>query len=140
MDEREKLARAVDRELKGLPDLIAPPVLTTRVMARVRELSTVSWWRRSWFEWPAAVRVATALVMAAWLLTLTGLGAIDWAGSARVVQQAAGLAGASLAAAFGLLGSVPLPVWLFLGGLAVLSWFTLLATSVFCWRLVRAKR
>ena len=136
-DEQQKLTRALDRELKGLPDLEAPGVLTERVMARVREMDSVAWWRRSWFEWPVGVRVATALVMLVWL---AGAGAVEWASPVDFVGAVVKLVGMAFAFVTEMIAGVPFVVWLLLGAVAAISWFTLLGASVVCWQLVKLRR
>lgn len=137
MGESEHLAKAVDRELKGLPEIAAPQELTERVMAGIREMEAVPWWRRSWFEWPAVVRVATAAVMAGWLI---GIGVVDWSGLLTLAKTGGDIVVPVMEWGVGVVAMVPWLVWGTLGLVAMVSWFTLLAASVFCWQLVRARR
>ena len=133
----ERLARALDRELKGLPDLAAPEILTDRVLARIRQMDSVSWWRLSWFEWPAGWRIA---FMSAALLCLAGLVRVEPAGLLARVAEAVALGLAATDWIGGLLAQVPLLAWLMLGTAALLSWGTVLGAGVVCWQLVRLRR
>jgi len=60
-----ELAARIDRELKSLPPLSAPPSLAPRVMARLAAQAEVAWYRRAWPTWPMALRVASLLVLLA---------------------------------------------------------------------------
>jgi len=72
----DPLERAIDRELKQLPELTAPRALATRVMAEIHNRSAQRE-RRSWDSWSPAPRLASlaglsavfgALVFGAWQL------------------------------------------------------------------------
>lgn len=66
------LEREIDAVLRRLPEPRAPGTLTPRVMEAVRRRGHASWYRRPWFAWPAAGRLAAAtaavvlLVAGAW--------------------------------------------------------------------------
>jgi hypothetical protein len=137
MSEQERIARALDRELKGLPDLAAPEILSERVMARVRQMEVVSWWRQSWFEWPAGWRIA--FVTAA-LVCVGGLVWVEPAGLVERIGEAATLGMMLTDWLAGIVVRVPLPVWLFVGTAALVSWGTVVGASVVCWQLVRIRK
>ena len=58
MEPDDKLAAALDRELKALPDLPAPASFAAGVMAMVRAYELRPWWLRAWVEWPLPVQGA----------------------------------------------------------------------------------
>ena len=47
-----ELEALVDRELKSLPPLAAPPSLAPRILAALAARAAVPWYRRAWQEWP----------------------------------------------------------------------------------------
>lgn len=63
-DYEQHLAAEIDRELKSLPDLPAPPTLAMRVMASIHSRQSVPWYRQSWQAWPMPVRVMSFLLLA----------------------------------------------------------------------------
>jgi hypothetical protein len=76
-----QLEADIDRELKGLPELQAPPTLALRVMAAIEQRAALPWYRKSWQLWPMPIRLAfgvasLALVAAVcyglWVLPQTG--------------------------------------------------------------------
>ena len=92
MDPAE-LEREIDAALRSLPAPRAPGTLTPRVMAAVRARGEAPWYRRPWFAWPAAGRLAAATVA----LLLIGA-AIWWMPSAL---QVTARTATSLAASIG---------------------------------------
>lgn len=65
----QQLETEIDRELKRLPDLPAPPTLGSRVLAAIAYRACLPWYRQSWQRWPLPLRIAfllasTALVAA----------------------------------------------------------------------------
>ena len=69
-----KLATQIDAALKGLPDSPAPSSLAHRVLAAIETRRAAPWWRRSWWEWPLAARVAFAVLAAGFAAILSGGG------------------------------------------------------------------
>jgi len=65
MNHEDQLAALVDRELKTLPPLSAPPSLAPRILARLAAQTEVAWYRRAWPTWPPALRAASFLVLVA---------------------------------------------------------------------------
>lgn len=53
------------RQLRSLPQPKAPPSLSPRVLALIRERAESVWWRRPIFEWPLLARAAGVSVLAA---------------------------------------------------------------------------
>jgi hypothetical protein len=75
--EEEELAGLIDRRLKSLPELSAPPTLIHRVMLSVHAQDRLAWWRRSWWSWSLGMRVLALvlLVGCAWVVSdLVSLG------------------------------------------------------------------
>jgi len=65
-EEYEKRLEAdIDRELKGLPELIAPHTLVLRVMAAIEKRLNLPWYRRSWQMWPVGLQVISMGVLLA---------------------------------------------------------------------------
>lgn len=73
----DPLERAIDRELKQLPELAAPRALARRVMVEIQSGSPLRQTRKSWDSWSPARRLASlagltavfgALVFGAWQL------------------------------------------------------------------------
>jgi hypothetical protein len=52
-----QLEAEIDRQLKDLPDLAAPPDLMARTM-NVIGRPAAPWYARSWYAWPAGLRAA----------------------------------------------------------------------------------
>ena len=61
-DPDSKLEQFIERELKKLPALRAPPAVLRNVMARVRATLGLPWWQRPWLFWPIAARVAVLAI------------------------------------------------------------------------------
>lgn len=69
-----ELEQALDRELRRLPDLVAPASFAPRVMEAIARRAALPWWRRSFVHWPVAARlafVATTTGLASLLLYFT---------------------------------------------------------------------
>jgi hypothetical protein len=64
-DYDKRLEAAISRELKALPELAAPGVLASRVMAALEQRARVPWYRRSWQRWPVAWQAASLVVLLA---------------------------------------------------------------------------
>ena len=64
-DYNKQLEAAISRELKALPELAAPAVLASRVMAAIEQRARVPWYRRSWQTWPVALQAASLVVLLA---------------------------------------------------------------------------
>jgi hypothetical protein len=63
-DHDNELEARIDRELRSLRELSAPPALRARVMARIARASALPWYQRSWQTWPAALQgVCLALLL-----------------------------------------------------------------------------
>ena len=59
----ERLQAEMDALLKGLPQRTAPPTLLRRVMAAIESRAALPWYRQSWQMWPAALRVASLVIL-----------------------------------------------------------------------------
>jgi hypothetical protein len=74
-DSQRQLEERIDRELKALPELQAPPALTARILAVVGHRAAQPWYRRPWVMWPVGLRAGSlALVLALF-------GGMCWGGS-----------------------------------------------------------
>jgi uncharacterized BrkB/YihY/UPF0761 family membrane protein len=61
----KQLEAEIDRELKSLPELPAPPTLATRVMSAIERRANRAWYRQPWQEWPAALRMVSLVILLA---------------------------------------------------------------------------
>ena len=64
-DLETELETRIDRELKRLPELPAPPALLPRVLAVLGRQAVRPWYRRAWQTWPLGLQVASFAVLAA---------------------------------------------------------------------------
>jgi len=58
-----ELELRVDRELKSLPLLAAPPTLAPRVMAAIASRAAAPWYQQPWQAWPIPARAAALMVL-----------------------------------------------------------------------------
>jgi hypothetical protein len=63
LDREREWAAEIDRELKALPELAAPPSLVARVMSAIEHPVLVPWYRRAWQTWPAPLQAAAMLAL-----------------------------------------------------------------------------
>jgi hypothetical protein len=61
----QELEAAIDRELKGLPELPAPDAFASRVMLAIESRATVAWYLQPWERWPAALRLGSLALLLA---------------------------------------------------------------------------
>ena len=66
----ERLAAEIDEQLKGLPELQAPATLIQRVSAAIEQRRNSPWYRQPWQAWPAPLRAAALVMLAAFFATL----------------------------------------------------------------------
>lgn len=59
-----ELEALIDRELKALPPLNAPPALAARILNTLAERAAAPWYRQAWTSWPLALRVASFVLLA----------------------------------------------------------------------------
>lgn len=64
-DHQKKLEEAISRELKKLPELEAPRMFTSRVMAAIEQRAALPWYRCSWQTWPLGLRTASFVLLVA---------------------------------------------------------------------------
>ena len=91
-EHEEKLVAEIDRELKGLPELQAPPTLLRRVMAALEARERLPWYRQAWQAWPTPLRAGALVLLIAFFASLC-LGAWklpDTEGYVTATHQAAG--------------------------------------------------
>jgi predicted lysophospholipase L1 biosynthesis ABC-type transport system permease subunit len=77
--DHERWVEALDRELKSLPDLRAPPTLAPRVLAAIAARSSCPWYRQSWSAWPVGVRILATVVV----LLAAAASVLGWASLVR---------------------------------------------------------
>jgi hypothetical protein len=65
-----ELEALVDRELKALPPLSAPPNLAPRILAAIAAQAEAPWYRRAWQTWPLPLQGASLAVLLALFGTL----------------------------------------------------------------------
>jgi len=151
-DYEKKLETAIDRELKGLPELTAPETLSRRVMAAIARRATNPWYRNAWQNWPAHLRIPAfallvvffgALCFGAWKLPHTELAT---AGATKVSGWFSGIVSlwnalnavvGVFVLAFKQLGTGIIAA--ILGGIA-LAWLMCLGLGTACVRLAWARR
>jgi hypothetical protein len=61
----KRLEAEIDRALKGLPEMAAPRLLVSQVMAALQQRARLPWYRQSWQMWPLPLRVVSLLVLLA---------------------------------------------------------------------------
>ena len=64
-EHEKRLEAEVDRELKRLPELMAPGTLILRVMRAIEMRLNLPWYRQAWQRWPIALRVVSFAVLLA---------------------------------------------------------------------------
>ena len=98
-DYDKQLEAAVQRELESLPELVAPPSLTPRVLRVIEQRAQRPWYRRSWQSWPFVWQAASFAVLLALFggLCLAGRDLGQSAGATAALHEAAGwIAGLNL--------------------------------------------
>ena len=70
----EDWEKQLHRELSELPELQAPSTLIPGVLSRIGRPAAVAWYHSSWWQWPLAMRWASAALVVAVLGTLGWLG------------------------------------------------------------------
>ena len=62
-DYEKRLESAVDRELKQLPDLLAPHTLIFRVMKVLEARLGLPWYRQSWQMWSLTLQTVSLVIL-----------------------------------------------------------------------------
>jgi hypothetical protein len=62
---QQRLESEIDRQLKSLPELVAPSTLAPRVMAVIARRAKLAWYRQSWPAWPVPVRIFALVTLLA---------------------------------------------------------------------------
>ncbi len=65
LDHEKALDAAIDRELKLLSDLAAPPTLASKVMAAIGKRASLPWYRQAWQRWPVPWQAVSLATLAA---------------------------------------------------------------------------
>lgn len=147
-----KLEAAIDRELKGLPELTAPATLSRRVMAALEHRATLPWYQTAWQSWPVSLRIPAlallvlffgALCFGAWQLphteaVTTGAARVTgWFSGPITLWNALSAVLNTILLAFKQLGTV---FWAAVLGVIVLAWVMCLGVGTACVRLALARR
>jgi uncharacterized membrane protein len=65
LEYEKKIEVEIDRELKSLPDVVAPATLVARVMAAIELRKALPWFRRAWHTWPGSLQGVFLVTMVA---------------------------------------------------------------------------
>jgi hypothetical protein len=112
LEYEKQLEAAIDRELKDLPELTAPPSLALRVINALEQRARAPWYRQSWQTWPAALQAAAMAVLLAFF------GALCFAGWRLPQFETVSAASRALGAACSAVGIVWKGLTLVLAALA----------------------
>lgn len=149
--DEQKLEQLIDRTLRALPPLAAPPSLEARVLVALARRAALPWWRKSFAHWPLAARGAffvvsaliVALLIAALLALSRGEGAqfLPQLGSRFSWITALRETGAALAdAVVAIVRAMP-PLWLY-GTIAFFAgcYAVLVGVGATAWRVFQLQR
>ncbi len=149
MTPEEKLASAIDRELKRLPDRAAPVSLAPAVLSRIGKLSTRPWWQRAWFDWPVPCRAISLLLAGTifWFIFAASTGS-DTAGPLQplfTLLSAIGLvvrafASASMSIIAQAIQSIPPTLMATMLFVCAAAWTTCFGLGAICLRYVKIRR
>jgi hypothetical protein len=70
----DKLESLIHRNLRSLPERTAPGTLESRILLALDRRAALPWWRRSYVHWPAALRYAFILALAAGAMAVLAFG------------------------------------------------------------------
>ena len=92
-DYERLLEQEMDRQLKGLPELMAPIALSRRVMVAIEQRCSLPWYRQPWQYWPRPLRFAALAVL---LILSGGVCVAGWqltraAGVSAALQEIGGM-------------------------------------------------
>ncbi len=59
----KRLEGEIDKELRALPELIAPHSLFLRVMAAIERRLNLPWYRQAWQGWPLPLRAVSLVIL-----------------------------------------------------------------------------
>lgn len=74
-DYENKLETQIDRALRGLPELTAPPSLASRIMRQLQAGRQMPWYQRSWQSWPRPLQASSFLFL---IVLFAGLCFLGW--------------------------------------------------------------
>jgi uncharacterized membrane protein YesL len=142
------LEAAIDRGLKSLPEIPAPPTLIARVMRAIAQAQALPWFRRAWQTWPASFRVVSfaglvllfsGLCFGAW--ELVNLGQSAATAKYGTSLSALGALWNSITVLFGavpaLIKQLPKPLLIGCVAAVVFGYAMCVALGTFCFALVR---
>ncbi len=106
-----ELETFIHQELRRLPDRQTPAGFVDAVLERVSQKAALPWWKRSWWHWPLAARMAglavfvlsaVALTAGAFSIDTTLSSLLGWAGERWDAAERIFAAGAAVMEAFNL--------------------------------------
>lgn len=84
----QDLAKLIHRELRGLPDLAAPPQLRSSVMARIASRKQPAWWSQPWLNWPLPFRLVS-MTLSLSILAFAGWWTVEaWTSASAAIETA----------------------------------------------------
>ena len=89
-DSEQRLERALNQALKGLPLRRAPSTLEARVVGELERRAALPWWRVGFAHWPVGPRIAFVLVCVS-LVAATILGGLSAFVGVRSMNEVAAL-------------------------------------------------
>ena len=143
-DSEQRLERALNQALKGLPLRRAPSTLEARVVGELERRAALPWWRVGFARWPVGPRIAFVLVCVA-LVAATILGGLSAFVGVRSMNEVAALVlhwvqpflavVSSVGGLAALLVRVIPPLWLYGGlSLGILLYVTLFGLGAAAYR------
>ena len=63
LEYEKRLESEIDKELRALPELIAPHSLFLRVMAAIERRLNLPWYRQAWQGWPLPLRAVSFVIL-----------------------------------------------------------------------------
>jgi hypothetical protein len=82
------LEQLIHRELRGLPDLAAPPQLRSSVMARIATRKQPAWWSQPWLSWPLPFRLIS-MALSLSILAFAGWWTVEaWTSASAAIETA----------------------------------------------------
>lgn len=128
-----ELEKLIARSLSTLPDQVAPPSIASSVMATLRARQEAPWWRRSWFQWPAPWRIASATAALAIISVLLAATWSYWPDAAARYDTLARSGSTMMTTLATWFDDVSLRAWPYLGAVPTSVWFAGLGVIAACY-------